>query len=291
MCCSTMRWLGVVLLVSALAATAARGDEIEVQSNVEYGQTGDETLTLHLARPASGEGPFPVIVAIHGGAWRGGNKDIHLPQIKEFAKQGYVAVSVGYRLAPKHRFPAQVEDCKCAVRWLRAHADELNIDPQRIGAIGWSAGAHLAMMLGVMDSDDGLEGDGGWAEESSKVGVSVSYAGPTDLLAELPDVSVPLVATFIGGPRSELHEAYSQASPVSYVTSDDAPMLLFQGTADELVPYDQAITMVRELNKAGVAGRVEFLIGAGHGWGAEEAARTDREAMEFFDLYLKTQSN
>ena len=173
------------------------------------------------------------------------------------------------------------------MRWLRAHAEELNIDPQRIGAIGWSAGAHLAMMLGVMDTGDGLEGEGGWSDQSSKVQAAVSYAGPTDLLAELPEISVPLVTTFIGGPKDERRDEYRLASPITYVNADDAPMLLFQGTTDELVPYDQAIAMVRALNKAGVAGRIEFLIGAGHGWGPEEAARTDRAAMEFFDQHLR----
>lgn len=288
MCCSPLRLFLTTIMVFLLAASALRADDAQVtlQSNVEYGTGGGEPLTLHLAKPPEGDGPFPVIVAIHGGGWSGGTKDSHIPNIKDYASKGYVAASVGYRLAPKHPFPAQIEDCKCAVRWLRAHADELKIDPNRVGAIGWSAGAHLAMMLGVMDSSDGCEGDGGYADQSSKVQAVVAYAGPTNLLATFPEVAVPILDKFLSGPLKERRAAYRNASPVTYVNSGDAPMLLFHGTKDEIVPYEQAIDMVSALTKSGVPGRIELLLGAGHGWGAEEAARTDREAQAFFDAQL-----
>ncbi|MCY2966890.1 MAG: SMP-30/gluconolactonase/LRE family protein [Planctomycetota bacterium] len=160
------------------AAAAPPKPAYELQEALEYGTAGDEKLTLHLARPTTGAGPFPVVVFIHGGGWAGGNKDVHKNEIIEAAKRGYVSISVGYRLAPKHRFPAQVEDVKCAVRWLRAHAKELNIRADKIGAVGFSAGAHLAMMLGTMDKGDGLEGNGGWADQSSKVQAVVETCSP-----------------------------------------------------------------------------------------------------------------
>lgn len=288
MCCSSARVLMAALLALVLFSTAVRADnEIELQRDLEYGRGGDQTLRLHLARPKEAQGPLPVVVAIHGGGWRGGNKEMHIPNIEALAREGFLAVSIGYRLAPEHRFPAQIEDCKCAIRWLRAHASELNIDPQRIGAIGWSAGAHLAMMLGTMDAEDGFEGDGGWPDYSSKVQAVVAYAGPTDLTAEYPEEVVPIVEGFIGGSQSEMPDRYRQASPVTYVSPGDAAMLIFHGTADTIVPYQQAVTMVIALSEADVPGRVEFLIGEGHGLRPEDAVRPDRAALEFFKQWLK----
>ncbi len=261
--------------------------EVDYQENVEYGTGGGEKLTLHLAKPKGVEGRVPCIVFIHGGGWRGGSKDMLAPAIKEEAARGYLAASVGYRFAPKHRFPAQIEDVKCAVRWLRAHANELNLDRERIGAIGYSAGAHLSMMLGAMDSADGLEGEGGWGDQSSKVQAVVAYFGPTNLVGTYPPVSKGLVADFIGGPLEEKKDLYERASPITYVNEGDAPMLLFQGTKDVLVPYDQAFQMATSLTNSGVPGRVEVLLGAGHGWGNEEMKRTHQVSRDFFDKVLK----
>lgn len=261
--------------------------EVELQENVQYGTGGGEPLTLHLARPKGVTERCPVIVYIHGGGWRAGSKDGHRKDIARVAAQGYVAASVGYRFAPQHVFPAQVEDCKCAIRWLRAHADELNIDPERIGAIGFSAGAHLSMMLGAMDSADGLEGNGGWPEQSSKVQAVVAYFGPTNFRSPYPAVTVPIIEQFLGGTAEEKPDAYRLASPISYVNKGDAPMLLFQGTRDVLVPYEQAFEMVNALTKAGVPGRCEVLLGNGHGWGNEELEHTQRVGDEFFALWLK----
>jgi len=261
--------------------------EVEFRANLEYGSGGGKKLSLHLARPAQGTGPWPGLVFIHGGGWAGGNKDQLQDVIRDAARRGFVAVSVGYRLAPESPFPAQVEDVKCAVRWLRAHARDLKVDPDRLGAIGFSAGAHLAMMLGVMDAGDGLEGDGGWADQSSKVQAVVSYFGPTDLLGEYPEVSQNIVKNFIGGTKQEKTELYRRASPISYVSTRDAPMLLFQGTDDNLVPYEQAFFMAKALSAVNVPGRVELLLGAKHGWGGRDLERTQRETYEFFTRYLK----
>lgn len=274
-----------VAIVGAVPPKAADG--IEFRENVEYGTGGGTKLTLHLARPADIKEPLPCLVFIHGGGWAAGNKNDLKDAVRDAARRGYVAVSVGYRFAPKDPFPAQVEDVKCAVRWLRAHASELQLDPARIGAIGFSAGAHLAMMLGVMDKGDGLEGDGGWADQSSKVQAVVAYFGPVDLMGEYPPQSQEIVKNFIGGTKAEKTAEYKRASPITYVNGGDAPMLLFQGTEDVLVPYDQAYVMAKALTSAKVPGRVELMLGANHGWGGKDIVRTLLSGYEFFAEYLK----
>jgi acetyl esterase/lipase len=259
--------------------------EVEFTRDIVYGQGADRALKLDLAKPKGLTRPVPAVVWIHGGAWRGGRKEEFEQLIRDSAQAGYVSVSIDYRLVPNHLFPAQVEDAKCAVRWLRAHAEQLQVDPDRIGVVGASAGAHLAMMLGAMGDDDGLEGEGGSPDTSSQVQAVVSFAGPTNLQAELPEGSRKLVADFLGGTVGEKPEAAAAASPITYVDSGDPPMLLVQGTKDPLVPHAQATEMIEALTEAGVPGRVEFLIGAGHGWPAEHE-RVMRATFEFLDRHL-----
>jgi acetyl esterase/lipase len=258
------------------------------EPDLEYGTGAGEKLKLDLARPAKLEQGAPCILVIHGGAWRGGNKLQHTDLIFKFAQQGYVAATVQYRFCPKHRFPAQVEDVKCAVRYLRANAEKHRINPQLMGAIGFSAGGHLSMMLGTMDKDDGLEGEGGHADESSKVQCVVSFFGPTDFeRKDIPPVSVGLLSDFVGSTPEEDKGERKRASPITYVTQGDAPILIFQGTKDKLVPHTQATVMADALTKAGVPGRVELLLGADHGWGGDEIVRSWEESVKFFGKHLK----
>jgi acetyl esterase/lipase len=276
--------------VHAPAANAPGDDppaDVDFRRDVEYGRFGDETLRLDLSLPKGATGRLPAIVVIHGGAWRAGS----LRQLDELtwhlAEQGFVAATVGYRFCPQHHFPAQVQDVKCAVRYLRAHADELHIDAAHMGAIGFSAGAHLALMLGVMDAKDGLDDSGGSPGVSSKVQAVVSYFGPTDLELPATDETRPLLVDFLGGTLEEARDAYHRASPVNYVDGGDAPMLLFQGTNDPLVPPVHATRMADAMQAAGVAGRVELLVGAGHGdWTPEEFARTSAAMLAFFREHL-----
>jgi len=255
--------------------------------DIEYGKGGGEPLHLDLARPAQRDKPAPCIVVIHGGGWAAGNKSHHTDLIFQLASRGYVAATVQYRFAPDHPFPAQVEDVKCAVRYLRAHADEYGIDAKRIGAMGFSAGAHLSMMLGSMGADDGLEGEGGWPDQSSKVQAVVSFAGPTDLAADdLPPPALGPVKGLLGGSASEKPDLAEKASPLTYASEGDAPMLLLHGTKDNIVPYSQAVKMAEALTEAGVPGRIELILGAGHGWGGADAKRSMEQTFEFFDRYL-----
>ena len=209
------------------------------------------------------------------------------PIAKQAAARGYIAATISYRLAPKHLFPAQIEDCKCAARWLRSVAKERHVDPDKIGAIGISAGAHLALMLGTMDPSDGLEGSGGNADQPSKVQTVVSFVGPVNLLGDFPPPSVKIIEAFVGGSLADKQDLLKQASPITYVTSGDAASLLFFGTRDPLVPYDQAFQITKALTDAGVPARVELLVGASHGWIGKDMDRTLDEMWRHFDRYLK----
>ncbi len=263
-------------------------DDVFFEKDVVYGKGAGEELKLNLSRPKSPAGPAPCVVLIHGGGWAAGSKEGHNAQTWDFVKRGYVSATVGYRFAPKHPFPAQVEDVKCAVRFLRVNAEKYGLDPARIGAVGFSAGAHLSMMLGVMGKEDGLEGEGGHADQPSQVNAVASYFGPTDFVtAEYPEASRKIVVAFLGGSREERPEAYRKASPVSYVSKGDAPTLVIQGTKDPLVPHTQATAMGDALTAAGVPGRVELILGAGHSFPGEEGRRLWEATCAWFDLHLK----
>lgn len=269
-------------------AQQGASDSIKTEYDVVYKKAGDAELKLDIALPAGGNGPYPAVLAIHGGAWRQGNKQDMRPLLLQLAKRGFVAVSPEYRFCPKETFPAQVHDVKAAVRFVKAHAKEYQLDPDRVGAVGFSAGAHLAMMLGVTGPEDGLEGDGPADAPSSKIRVVVNYFGPTDLGAgDLPDVSRRLVRDFLGGTAEENPEAAAKASPIKYVNQGDAPILSFQGTKDPLVPHSQAIKLADAQTKSGVRGRVVLFVGGGHGsWGGEDMELTAEETYAFLKRYL-----
>jgi acetyl esterase/lipase len=284
--------LGIVVLAFAACVwgslSARAGDEVEITKDVVYGTGAGEELKLDIASPKELDHPVPAIVAIHGGGWmQGQRQDMH-EVMKRAAKHGFVAATVSYRLAPKHRFPAQVEDVKCAVRYLRTHASELKINPDHFGAIGISAGAHLTMMLGTLDASDGLEGEGGNPEASSKVQAVVSFVGPVNLVrTSYSDTQEQILEAFFGGkPLNKIADC-RRASPIVYINEGDSPMLLFFGTKDPLIDADQAQQISQALTEANVPGRVEMLLGAGHGWTGEELERTLDGSWRFFDQHLK----
>ena len=266
-------------------------EDVVFERGIIYGKAGEVELKLNMARPAVHDekaAPLPVIVVIHGGGWAAGSREGHNDLTWKFAQRGYLAVTISYRFAPKYLFPAQIEDAKCAVRYLRAYAKKLNINPDRIGAVGFSAGAHLSMMLATMDEADGLEGEGGHREQKSKVQAAVSFVGPTDFTVDdLPQASQNIIKAWLGGDLKEKALEAKQASPITYVNKGDAPMLLFQGTVDPLIPNTQAYRMTEALSKAGIKGRVEMILGGGHGWGGKEMIHSIEQMNLFFDQWLK----
>jgi len=279
--------LALTVLCSSLCM--AQGQLVKVEKNRAVGKGGDVDLLVDLAMPREGEGPFPALVCIHGGGWHGGSRQQLDKSIETFAGRGYVAITVSYRLAPDAKFPAQIEDCKAAVRWLRANAKGLKINPDRIGALGYDAGAHLACLLGTTDERDGLEGNGGHGRQSSRVQAVVSFFGPTDFTTRSwsKEFEAQVFLPFLGASFDDKPDLYKRASPISYVSKDDPPFLFFHGTEDKLVNIRHSKLLAEKLQEVGVPARVVVLEGEGHGWKDKKLADTIEQTLEFLDERLK----
>ena len=267
-------------------------DDVEFRESVQYNTNGPVELHLDFACPKDKSSRKPCVVVLHGGAWRAGDKSDVRNTLAQLSGEGFAAVAVQYRLCPEHRFPCQVHDVKCAVRYLRANADSLGIDTDRIAAIGYSAGGHLAPMLGLTSSDDGLEGDGGWAEHSSQVHAVASYSGPTSYTDEgVPEAELlehPLLVDFIQAKNvDEMRHQLRLASPATYVDRNDAPVLMLHGTQDGLVPVEQVHVLAKLLTEASVPHEVclgEYNHG---GMSPQEQAEADRMLLSFLRETLR----
>lgn len=253
-----------------------KGISIKVIDNIPYRAGKSDAWKLDMAIPLSnGDTPFPVIVIVHGGGWRAGSKQVPVYRalLMDYALQGYVTVSVEYRLLDEAPFPACIEDVKCAVRWLRAHADEYNIDPDRIGVFGHSAGAHLAMMLAMSSSNKELEGDGGWNEYSSKVNAVAGGSTPTQIVPWVSD--------------------NKDFWPVSYIAADIPPTLIIHGTKDEIVPVEPVDEFVEALKQAGMEDITYLrIVDGNHGVAYEFKLDITRPVMDaFFERTLKNRED
>lgn len=267
--------------------------DLELIRDVEFRRTDGRVLPLNILRPRRMSArPVPAIIYIHGGGWRAGSKDG--PQNIPLARAGYFTVSIEYRLSDEARFPAQIEDCKAAVRWVRAHAKEYNVDPQRIGVWGHSASGHLAALLGTSGGVKALEGDHP-APDSSRVQALVDCFGPTDLVAAAGcpggvGRADSAVGALLGGPVGENLERARAASPVTYVSRDDPPFLILHGERDLLVPIAQSDSLAGKLRGAGVDVTFVQVRNAGHGWGggAEPSVEEiQRMIVGFFNMHLR----
>ncbi|MEN6309394.1 MAG: alpha/beta hydrolase [Anaerohalosphaeraceae bacterium] len=242
-----------------------------VLKDIPYRTVDDKTLCLDLYRPEQASGKLPVIVWIHGGGWREGSKENCLPARMGFIQKGFAVASVQYRLTDVAIFPAQIEDCKAAIRWLRAHADQYNLDVDRLAAWGGSAGGHLVALLGT--TGDVKEFDTGEnLDQSSAVQVVCDYYGPTDFTSFVSakgfeDYAKPdsVVSKLLGGQAQDNPDKAQKASPMAYVSKDDAPMLLVHGDKDTVVPIEQSQMLCEALKKADVPTEFVTLKDAGHG--------------------------
>lgn len=281
--------LGFLLLV-AVGSLSAQPDtkKIITKDDITFAKVGDEELKLNLAMP-TGKGPFPLVVCIHGGGWRAGNrKDLNM-LTKKLAENGFVAATVSYRLSDKAQFPAQIHDCKAALRFLRAHAKKYKINPNKVGAIGFSAGGHLVSLMGTADKSNGLEGNGGHPDQSSRVQAVVSFFGPTDFITKSWNEQVEgyFFVPFFGGKYEAKKDLYAKASPLKYVTKDDPPFLFFHGNKDQLVGLHHSEKMTKALNKLNVPAELVVMEGEAHGWGGQKLLQTIDQSIQFFQEKLK----
>jgi len=290
-------FLAIAVLVGSGPFPLWAAEDITLENNLTYATVGDVKLQLDLAKPATGKGPFPCIVFIHGGGWSGGNRHAYRTAIETAARKGYVAVTVSYRLTqpdpqtgqPKEPFPAQIHDCKAAVRWVRAHANEHQIDPQKIGVTGGSAGGHLSLLVGLTDAKDGLEGELGNGGQSSRVQAVCNVFGPTDMpvLFQSTPAVYGLVKALCNGTLEEQPAMYKAVSPVTYISKDDPPVLTLHGSDDKLVPVEQAMILDKAMKAAGLSHELLILEGQGHGFGGQAAVKADTAMWTFFDQHLK----
>ena len=262
--------------------------EIVFEKNIEYSNPDGQHLQLNMARPKNAKGPLPCVVCIHGGGFRAGKRDGYDGLIQNLARNGFAAVTVSYRLAPKYQFPAAVHDTKAAVRWVRANAAKYGIDPDRIGVTGGSAGGHLAQFLGVTPGVAEFEGDGGNPHVSSQVKCVVNVYGPSDFTKSYGKSvdAAEVLPLFLGGNLQTALPAHIRSSPLNWVTPNAAPTLCIHGTEDKYVAHEQAVWMIDRLKASGVEAQLLTLQGAGHGFKGKDAESADQALIAFFKKHL-----
>jgi acetyl esterase/lipase len=274
---------------------------VRIERDIPYVPDGDPSQRLDLYLPEKGgDKPLPLLVWVHGGGWLGGSKGEN-PGAALTAGGEYASASVEYRFSDKAVFPAQIQDCQAAVRFLRANAAKYNIDPDHIGVWGGSAGGHLVALLGTAGGADAFPKIGENQSQSDRVQAVVDIFGPADFAAvkrqvaadkavknifNFEDMSSPYAKLFgaVPGERPELEKS---ASPVTFVSKDDPPFLIIHGTADTLVPYAQSTEFAAALKRAGVEVVLQPVPGAGHGGPQFASPAANRLYKTFFDKHLK----
>ncbi len=259
------------ILLGIFFATTALGAE-PTHRDVEYANVGERKLLLDIYQPPSaGQSVNPLVVWIHGGAWRSGSKN-SVP-VTHWLEQGFAIASVDYRLSPEAKFPAQIHDIKAAIRYLRANAERFQIDPNGFIIAGASAGGHLAALAGVSDEIQELEGSlGAHTTVSSRVQAIVSFYGASNLQSILSQstehglgVRVPALQLLLGGQPQDVPDLAKLASPVVHVDSKDPPLWLVHGDADPQMPFDQSRELVAAYQRVARPVQLDVVKGGKHG--------------------------
>jgi acetyl esterase/lipase len=266
--------------------------DVNIVRDVVYKRVNGRDLRLDIYSPKSITHPLPVLLWIFGNRWSKGSKN-HPPPLN-LMSQGYIVVSVEYRLSGEAPFPAAIEDCKAAVRWIRANAGAYHFDPDHIGAWGHSAGGHLAALLGTSGGVTELEGTGDNSSFSSRVQAVCDMAGPSDIVQfdetvsssndEMARIAKSSIEQFLGGSVAQNRAKAIAASATTYVSKDDAPFLIIHGENDGSIPVSQSKVLASKLKAAGVQVTLIVAEGRGHGVGGPAFAP---EITSFFNKYLK----
>lgn len=279
--------LSTLLLLPTLAHAQ---QTVTREENVVFCSHNGIALSMDIAYPSNPEGTYPALIFISGSGWGhwwgyGFDRHQYSSVINTAAEHGYVAATVDYRPTPKHLYPSQLLDVRSAVRWLRAHSAKYHIDVNHLGAIGWSSGGHLALMLGLLDTVSGFYEEDN-LKYSSKVQAVVSLAGPTELARMYREATYPGISDalreLIGGTPEQLPAKYREASPLYHVTSAAAPVLIIQGGMDTEVPPNQASLFAAEMKKVGASATIIAVETMGH-----TNSYNHESIYPFFDSVLK----
>ena len=265
-----------------------------VERDITYSTVADASLKMDIYYPLAADGPVPAVIYIHGGGWYTGDKTTGVGQrdIPTLVARGYLVAAINYRLAPRYKFPAQIEDVKCAIRFLRANATTYGIDQAHIGAMGSSAGGYLASLLGVTNTNATFEGSGGYAKQSSRVQAVVDMFGPADLTVTFERDKSPHME-HVFGTADHKSQIIKRASPVTHISSDDPPFLIIHGEKDDVVLLDQSQALYKRLVSADVPVNLIIVKNCGHsltpigGGIAPTRAEITNIIADFFDQYLK----
>ena len=290
-----MAWFRILILV-LLAHNHVEQPKFTVVSDVQYCTGRGKPLLMDIFVPRQPTRALtPAILWLHGGGWERGDKNGNSGALL-LADARFVTASIFYRLSGDDPFPADIEDCKCAIRYLRANATKYGIDPNRIGVAGASAGGHLAELVATADEKAGLEGSGGWPDVSSRVQAASAYYGVSDFTVgamQFQHHTGKVVVKLFRGDENSKPALYRQASPIRYVSKDSPPLLLVHGEQDDLVPFSQSVEMTRAYQDTGLT--VEFIPvkNAGHDFeqiGPEAITPSvdeiHRKTVAFFKRYL-----
>ena len=267
----------VVALTFALAAQQPAEFEYEIRNDIVYSKIADRDLLLDAYLPEKG-GPSPAVLVVHGGAWRMGNRKQLRGYAEALAEIGFVCFAIDYRLAPQHKFPAQIEDCRSAVKWIRTNAAKYKVEPKKLGAIGYSAGGHLVSLLGTTGEAPTKEN----GNVDTRLQVVVAGGAPTDF-RWFPDKG-KWCEFLMGGTLDTVPEKFFAASSSAFADKDDPPTFFFNGTEDRLVPLPWSQSCFGALKAVGVKTEFHKIEGAGH----MQAAR-NREALEKAYEFLKVE--
>ncbi len=292
-----MRFCSLPAIIVALVAASAFAqappkvvvpEGVIFERDIEYANPEGQHLQLNLAKPKEGSGPFPAVLCIHGGGFRAGSREGYNNTAIKLAQNGYVAVTISYRLAPKYHFPAAIHDTKAAVRYLRINSKKYNLDPVRIGVTGGSAGGHLAQFLGVTGDVKEFEGDQN-PGVSSRVSCVVNVYGPSDFTKSYGKSvdAAQVLPLWLGGDLKTAMPAHVRSSPLNWVTPNAAPTLCIHGSVDKYVHHEQAEWIIAKLKASGVEAELLLLEGAGHGFKGEEVTKADKAMLDFFAKQLK----